>query len=214
MVETVILDLDDTLYDEIDYCKSGFAAVADHLATLPQVPASDHIFDTFWRQFSAGNRTKTFNAALDELAIDYDDRLIRDFLPAQKLKARTLKIEEYFKTILYTEELGRECWKPSPAGFEKILQTLNAAPQSATYVADNQLKDFIAPNTLGMTTIQLIRPNRIHTQTTTPTTPTQNPNTKSAKSPTSPLSSNGSESCETSHVPNYDDSTNNPQTQP
>ncbi len=203
MIETVILDLDDTLYDEIDYCKSGFAAVADHLAAPPDTPTTEHIFQTLWRQFSAGNREKTFNAALDAVGIEYDDRLIRElihlyrnhtpnivlpadsrqildklspkyalallsdgFLPAQRLKVRALRIEEYFKTIVYTEDLGRECWKPSPAGFEKILQTLNANPKSATYVADNERKDFIAPNTLGMTTIQLIRPNRIHTQTT------------------------------------------------
>jgi len=204
MIETVIFDLDDTLYDEIDYCKSGFNAVADYLATLPQAPANDRIFDVFWRQFSAGNRTKTFNTALDEMAIDYDDSLIREliqlyrnhtpnitspadsrqvleklsgkytlalltdgFLPAQRLKVRALKIEDYFRMVVYTEEIGRDSWKPSPAGFEKILQTLNADPISAAYVADNELKDFIAPNNLGMATIQLIRPNRIHTQTST-----------------------------------------------
>jgi putative hydrolase of the HAD superfamily len=204
MIETVILDLDDTLYDEIDYCKSGFAAVADRLAALPDTPPAGHIFQTLSRQFSAGNRKTTFNAALDELATNYDAPLIRElihlyrnhiprivlpadsrevldklsvkyplalltdgFLPAQRLKVRALEIEDYFKTIVYTEELGREFWKPSPAGFEKILQNLNADPQSATYVADNELKDFIAPNNLGMATIQLIRPNRIHTQTST-----------------------------------------------
>ena len=202
MMQTVILDLDDTLYDEIDYCLSGFAAVAEHLAAQPDMPIADHISEALRQQFSAGNRTKTFNTALEELAIDYDDRLIREliqlyrnhapsivlpadsrqildrlsekyalalltdgFLPAQKLKVRALGIEGYFKTIVYTEELGREFWKPSPAGFQKILQTLNTEPKSTTYVADNEIKDFIAPNTLGMTTIQLIRPNRIHTDT-------------------------------------------------
>lgn len=209
MIETVILDLDDTLYDEIDYCKSGFAEVADHLAKLPETLTTGHIFEVISQQFAAGNRTTTFNAALDELAIDYDDSLIQEliqlyrnhtpsialpadsrevldrlsgkyalalltdgFLPAQNLKVQALKIEDYFKTIVYTEELGREFWKPSPAGFEKILQTLNAGPHSVACVADNELKDFIAPNNLGMTTIQLIRPNRIHTQTSS------NPNAK------------------------------------
>ena len=201
MIQTVILDLDDTLYDEIDYCKSGFTAVADHLAILPGTKTPENIFRTLWRQFSAGNRTKTFNAALDELAIVHDDRFIQElirlyrnhipnitlpadsrrvldqlsrkydlalltdgFLPAQSLKVRALEIEHYFKMILYTEEFGRESWKPSPAGFEQILKNLNADPKLTACVADNELKDFIAPNTLGMTTIQLIRPNRIHTQ--------------------------------------------------
>lgn len=204
MIETVILDLDDTLYDELDYCKSGFAAVAEHLAASPHAPAADRIFQALWGQFSAGNRKKTFNAALETLGINHDDTLIRDlirlyrnhtpkislsadaretidllsrkyplalltdgFLPAQTLKVKALGIEDYFQTIVYTEQLGREFWKPSPAGFEKILQTLNADPKSATYVADDELKDFIAPNKLGMTTIRLIRPNHIHTDVST-----------------------------------------------
>jgi FMN phosphatase YigB (HAD superfamily) len=33
MITTVIFDLDDTLYDEIDYCKSGFMAVAEFLTS-------------------------------------------------------------------------------------------------------------------------------------------------------------------------------------
>lgn len=201
MIETVILDLDDTLYDEIDYCRSGFAAVAEHLAASGVASAATFAFEALWGQFQAGNRKRTFNAALDALGIEYDDSTIRGliefyrnhppkillpadsretidllktkyrlalltdgFLPAQKLKVQALGIEDCFETIVYTEELGREFWKPSPVGFEKILQTLNTAPKSATYVADNLLKDFIAPNKLGMPTIQLIRPNKIHTE--------------------------------------------------
>ncbi len=204
MITTVIFDLDDTLYDEIDYCKSGFAAVADHLAKLPGTPTPGNIFQTLWRQFNAGNRTRTFNAALDDLGPKCDDRLIAElvrlyhthvpnitlpsdsravltrlsrkytlalltdgFLPAQRFKVQALGIEKYFKTILYTEDLGRDSWKPSPAGFERIMQTLNAPPHSMACVADNELKDFIAPNKLGMATIQLLRPSRIHTQTST-----------------------------------------------
>ncbi len=209
MITTVVFDLDDTLYDEIEYCKSGFAAVAEFLANLPeprsssmgegQAPPAERISAVLWEQFTAGNRTKTFNAALDELGMSYDDELIgelievyrnhnpkislpqdsRDvlcelstkytlalltdgFLPAQKLKVQALKIEKYFKSIVYTEQLGRECWKPSPAGFEKIMQTLKGKPENMAYVADNEKKDFIAPNKLGFSTIQLIRPARIH----------------------------------------------------
>ena len=201
MITTVVFDLDDTLYDEIEYCKSGFSAVSDFLAGLPHFPPAEHIFDSLWKQFTSGNRTKTFNAALDELGIGCDDKLIgelikvyrshtpkitlpgdsRDildqlhgrytlalltdgFLPAQRLKVEALGIERYFKCIVYTEELGRDCWKPSPAGFEKLMEMLNIKPQNAAYVADNGQKDFIAPNQLGILTVQLIRPARIHTE--------------------------------------------------
>ena len=201
MITTVVFDLDDTLYDEVDYCRSGFTASAEFVANLPGAPTAKRIFDCFWKQFTAGNHTKTFNAALEELGIDYDDKLIgelvkvyrnhvpkitlpadsRDvlyrlsgryilglltdgFLPAQQLKVQAMGLEKYFKCIIYTEQLGRNCWKPSPAGFEKLMQDLNAEPETICCVADNQMKDFIAPNRLGFVTVQIIRPARLHSE--------------------------------------------------
>jgi len=209
MITTVIFDLDDTLYDEIEYCKSGFAAVAEFLANSSESVSANpamapvetrRISTAFQEQFSKGNRTKTFNAALDELEIGYEDELIlelievyrrhkpkitlppdsRDalcelstkytlalltdgFLPGQQLKVQALGIEKYFKSIVYTEQLGRDSWKPSPVGFEKILQTLEARPENTVYIADNEKKDFIAPNKLGFATIQILRPARLYT---------------------------------------------------
>ena len=201
MITTVVFDLDDTLYDEVDYCRSGFTASAEFVANLPGAPTAKRIFDCFWKQFTAGNRTKTFNTALEELGIDYDEKLIRElvkvyrnhtpkitlpadsrnvlcqlkdkytlalltdgFLPAQQLKVQALGLEKYFKCIIYTEQLGRNCWKPSPAGFEKLMQDLNARPETISFVADNEKKDFIAPNKLGFLAIQIIRPGGIHTE--------------------------------------------------
>ncbi len=200
MITTVVFDLDDTLYDEIDYCKSGFKAVAEYIATLPDTPSAEYIFNSLREQFMAGNRTNTFNTALDDLGLSYDDQLVQKlikkyrnhkpkielpadsakvlrllkkkytlalltdgFLPAQQLKVQALKIENYFKCIIYTEKLGRQFWKPSPAGFEKLMQKLGVKPKNTVYIADNQTKDFIAPNKLGLWTIQITRPARIHT---------------------------------------------------
>lgn len=200
MIKTVVFDLDDTLYDELDYCRSGFKIVAESLYNLVDVLSPEEIFDSLWKQFTAGNHTKTFNAALDDLGIHYDEKIIQKmietyrghlpeislptdsekvlqqlsgkytlalltdgFMPAQQLKVRALKIEKYFKCIIYTEQLGRKYWKPSPVGFEKLMQALNTKPHDTAYVADNEEKDFIAPNNLGFFTIQVIRPARIHT---------------------------------------------------
>jgi putative hydrolase of the HAD superfamily len=200
MITTIIFDLDDTLYDEIDYCKSGFAAVADYLHNANPSISKQSFFNELWNQFQNKNRTRTFNAALESLNLPCDEdlikqlvRLYRDhrpaialpadsktvleqlrssytlalltdgFLPAQKLKVEALDIAPFFSSIIYTEELGRSCWKPSPKGFEKMLDELNVTANQAVYIADNAAKDFIAPNRLGMTTIQIIRPNHIHT---------------------------------------------------
>ncbi|UCC23520.1 MAG: HAD family hydrolase, partial [Planctomycetota bacterium] len=104
-------------------------------------------------------------SVLSRLTDKFTLALLTDgFLPAQQLKVRALGIEKYFKSIFYTEQLGRQFWKPSPVAYEKIMQDLNAAPQATACVADNIQKDFIAPNQLGCKTIQLIRPNRIHSE--------------------------------------------------
>ncbi len=201
MITTVVFDLDDTLYDEVAYCKSGFASVSEFLAGMPEMPSAERLFDAFWKQFIGGNHTKTFNAALEELGIVYDGKLIRGlievyrnhvpiielpqesrdvlsqlsgkytlalltdgFLPAQQLKVLALGLEKYFSSIIYTEQLGREFWKPSPAGFEKLMEALDKRPENMVYVADNEIKDFIAPNRLGFVTIQIIRPARLHSE--------------------------------------------------
>ena len=203
-ITTVVFDLDDTLYDEVDYCRSGFLAVADFLDELLEDDDtnSEIIFNTLWKHFCKGNHSRTFNATLEELQIPYNDELISEmirtyrehkpnitlpqdslgilkqlskkyklalltdgFLPAQKLKVQALKIEKFFKCIIYTEELGRDFWKPSPVGFEKILKVLKTKPENAVYIADNEKKDFIAPNQLGFLTIQLVRDAHIHTST-------------------------------------------------
>jgi len=210
MISAVVFDMDDTLYEEFEYCKSGFRAVAkamtesaDSAGHEPRHSnrswASNELYNALWSQFVAGNRTTTFNTALKQLGIAYDDELIANmvstyrrhypsislpsdsktalkalhsrytlalltdgYLPAQRLKVQALGIEKYFQCIVYTEELGREYWKPSPIGFEKILEALKLDGKDCVYVADNPAKDFIAANNLNFKTVQVIYPNRIH----------------------------------------------------
>jgi len=199
VIQCVIFDMDDTLYDEIEYYKSGLRAVADAIASQTQAIGAAEVYDVLWGVFSSGNHTTTFNETLETLKIDYDETFIKTlvltirrhppaiklpqqteavldelqnsyklalltdgFMPAQRLKVQALGIEKYFEHIIYTEELGREFWKPSHVGFEKIFEQLTVAAQNCVYIADNPKKDFIAPNKLGCTTIQITRPNHMH----------------------------------------------------
>jgi putative hydrolase of the HAD superfamily len=200
VITTVLFDLDDTLYDEVDYCQSGFRAVADFVADMPAAPPAERIFHCLCDLFAAGRRHDTFNAALDQLGIPCETEIVQElvhvyrnhqpnitlppestqvleklrprytlalltdgYLPAQQLKVRALGIEQYFKRIIYTEQLGRRFWKPSPAGFFRLIEELDVKPQHMACIGDNQRKDFIAPNNLGCPTIQIIRQARIHT---------------------------------------------------
>lgn len=108
------------------------------------------------------------------------------FLPAQRLKLEALGLERFFDAIVFTEELGRDKWKPSPAGFELMMErignrdlgfgirvpktdidslkpeTRNPNPASFAYISDNPSKDFLAPNRLGWRTIQWLYPGQVH----------------------------------------------------
>jgi len=90
------------------------------------------------------------------------------FLPAQKLKLDALGIAGYFDAVIFTEALGRESWKPSPAGFEALCRELQFDASRCTYVADNPAKDFAAPNALGWRTVQLLLDGQIHSHKSAP----------------------------------------------
>ncbi|MCD4830678.1 MAG: HAD family hydrolase [Anaerohalosphaeraceae bacterium] len=198
MIKCVAFDMDDTLYDELDYYKSGLTAVAQTIACDNKLD-NDAVFSTIWGIFTNGNHKTTFNETLEKLTISYgsdyihklvdvlrchppqitlppDSRitleklkgkyklaLITDgFLPAQRYKVAALDIEKYFDCIIYTEELGREFWKPSPAAFEKMMRLLDVKASQCVYVGDNLQKDFLAPNRLGFKTIKITRSRGIH----------------------------------------------------
>jgi len=189
-VRAIVFDLDDTLYPEVEYVRSGYRVVAAALAgeKLDQ----DQIYDLLWQEFERGDRRRVFNSILrqmdredspeevtrlieiyrqhrPELTLDREVRelletlksqfklgLVTDgFLPAQKLKVQALDLELFFDSICYTEELGREYWKPATKAFERMSRALQCEPQQCVYVADNPAKDFIAPNQLGWRSIQL-----------------------------------------------------------
>ncbi len=158
-VQAIIFDLDDTLYPEVKYVRSGFQAVAGYLAQIAKGANEQQIFDILWKHFQAGDRTRVFNAVLAELGTSlkpaspkiedlvtfyrehrpniqldpatrqllenlqkrYPLGLLTDgYLPAQKYKVEALAIRDNFDHIIYTEALGREHWKTSPRGFEKM----------------------------------------------------------------------------------------------
>jgi len=196
-IEVVVFDLDDTLYPERSFVRSGFRAVSDYLV---QAGATrQDLFHTMWQRFCDGARGRIFNETLQDAGILPDEALIRRMIdiyrthlpdihphpdalfalknlhgrkrlglitdgPAvsQRGKVRALGIEHYFDILVFTDELGRESWKPSPAGYKKIMDALKVKGEECLYVGDNPAKDFVGARALGWKTVRVRRKDGIY----------------------------------------------------
>jgi len=79
------------------------------------------------------------------------------YLCVQKRKITALNIASFFDAIVYSDLWGKEFWKPNPKPFIEFLKQLDIEPRACLYVGDNPLKDFVAPNKLGMLTARIRR---------------------------------------------------------
>ncbi len=192
-MKAVLFDLDDTLYPEIEFVKSGFTAVARHLASKHNLNA-DSLFQQMLDILQRDGRGKIFDTLLEKLGL-FSGETVRtlvdlyrshqpsislypDTLPVlenlrrngikigiitdamasvQKNKVKALGLGNSFDIIIYTEELGEGCSKPSPVPFKTALDSLKMPAPDAAYIGDDPSKDFLAPNNLGMLTVQVAR---------------------------------------------------------
>jgi len=79
------------------------------------------------------------------------------YFTTQKNKVVSLGIEEYFDVIVYSDQYGKECWKPSPFPYLKIMEELGRQGNECMYVGDNPCKDFVTAKVLGWSTVQICR---------------------------------------------------------
>jgi putative hydrolase of the HAD superfamily len=84
------------------------------------------------------------------------------YADVQRRKVHALGIEPFFDTIVYSDDFGRQHWKPSILPFKHLLRRLDIKPDQAVYVGDNPRKDFIGARKIGMTTIQIKRAGTEH----------------------------------------------------
>jgi putative hydrolase of the HAD superfamily len=178
----LILDLDDTLYDERDYVLSGFRAVASRF------PQADRLFAAMVAELDAHGRGRVFDVALAEAGITADvgelveayrqhepkialwpgvaealAELRRDHRLAvvtdglgimQRRKVAALGVEPLVDAVLY-------CWehdspKPDPAPYAEALRRLGAKPEEAVVIGDNPRHDMAAARALGCRSIRVL----------------------------------------------------------
>lgn len=173
----VIFDLDDTLYSEKQYVRSGFHAVAKWLE-------HDEAEEKLWNYFLDGK------SAIDELLSELDRqdqkeqclRIYREHMPeielyegtealirklkadgihvgiitdgrveGQRNKLAALGLDGLVQDIIITDELGGVRFrKPNDIAF-RIMQCRWGIPfEEMMYIGDNLSKDFQAPKQLGM----------------------------------------------------------------
>ncbi|MBR7110681.1 MAG: ATP-grasp domain-containing protein [Clostridia bacterium] len=181
-IKAVVFDLDDTLYFEKDYVKSGFKAVSDYLG-------DQKYFELLWQAFLNGEQAidyvlKKQNVYTDDLKAKCLD-VYRNHIPdielseevknllstlkekkikigiitdgrveGQRNKIKSLGIEQYVDEIIITDELGGVKFrKPNDISFRIMQLRLNVPFAQIVYVGDNVIKDFIAPRQLGMQTV-------------------------------------------------------------
>jgi putative hydrolase of the HAD superfamily len=90
MSRVVVFDLDDTLYLERDFVRSGFAAVGRWLSAHYDIGDFEaHA----WELFQAGRRGDVFDRALPQLGLDPQRSLIRRLVRVYREHLPTIRLE-------------------------------------------------------------------------------------------------------------------------
>lgn len=190
-IKGVIFDLDDTLYSEKEYVKSGCKAVAEYLG-------DGEIVDELWTEFEAGR--PVFNGVLKQLRKEEELqnclRIYREHKPeihlydgvkelvaslkerdiqigiitdgrpiGQRNKLEALGLYDLIdeENIVITDELGGvQFRKPCDIAFRVMARKWKADYESIVYIGDNIRKDIQAPLQLGMQFIWFRNEDGLH----------------------------------------------------
>lgn len=96
--------------------------------------------------------------AISKLENKYKLGLITDGnLNTQQNKAKALRLEKKFDVLIFTDEFGREHWKPSEKPYLTVKKFFNVEHHELIYIGDNPIKDFITARKLGWKTVHIVR---------------------------------------------------------
>lgn len=182
-VKVIVFDMDDTLYGEKEYVRSGYHEISK---ILPQIENAE---EKLWNYFEQKK------SAIDELLVSencYSEELkqkcldvyrnqkpnihlytgVEDMLEklkkqgyklgmitdgrveGQRAKIEVLKIEEYFDKIIITDELGGiEYRKPNSKAYDLMKDYFKCDYHEMIYIGDNLNKDFIYPEKVNIKSV-------------------------------------------------------------
>lgn len=174
-----VFDLDDTLYLERDFVRSGFQVVGRWIQGRFGV---NDFFSRAWRLFETGGRRNIFDLVIEELDLMRDgliEELVavyRNHMPAISLEpdaALFLKSHDPKEMAIITDGYSRVQWsKINHLRLDRLVSRVIATddwgedfwkphprsfieiskghdPAACMYIADNPVKDFQAPEELG-----------------------------------------------------------------
>lgn len=194
----VVVDVDDTLYLERDYVRSGFAHVDRWLIDNHGVVG---VGELAWRLFESGVRRTTLSDALE--GVGASPALLgaiveqyRQHMPAIEMAPDAVRFVRSMIGVLPVsvvtdgpsisqrtkcEALGlfelcesviltddMGTSKPDPAVFLAATSDWDLEPAGLVYIADNPEKDFQGPASLGWQCVRIRRPGSLHEQLATP----------------------------------------------
>lgn len=175
----IVFDLDDTLYNELDFLKSAYRHIAKYLKSTNWESLYAHMFSLYRAEKNVFTYlSENYNVEVKTLIELYrnhepDIKLFNDVLDVmhaiktkkgklgiitdgrvktQSAKLKALNIENLFDKIIISEAIGTE--KPNEANYKAIEKAITGLEYY--YIADNIKKDFVSPNALGWKTVGLI----------------------------------------------------------
>lgn len=156
MSAAVVFDVDDTLYLERDYVRSGFSAVDCHLGTAYGVTG---FFDAAWQLFKAGHRGRIFNEALEGLHVPPEAVPVRELVEVYRAHDPDIRLLPDSATLvrrLQSEQvpIGIITDGPAPSQHAKI-DALGLREVAATVIVTADLGPGLAkPNEAAFLGVQ------------------------------------------------------------
>lgn len=82
----------------------------------------------------------------------------------QRRKVEALGLSHWIEGIIFTDDLGREFWKPHPRSIEMLCGRFGVRPDETVFVGDNPKRDSKAARNAGVRSVRIRRPGGYFSQ--------------------------------------------------